>query len=312
MTLKSSVSTKLKVFLFVSCHVVLKLPFKYYQKFYRGFCSDPRYSSFDVDQIFGTRHISFRTLSDISCFVLPNPAYRQILREIGFIVPLNSSASADEILRGQIARILLTPNSELHYYIEKNLAKLDRKYVVGVQVRTGGDLSVVRESGRFLYQDTVFKIGQIVKNVIVQKGWNSSDCVVFLTADSGLAFGRVRHDLIDSVQVVSSEGFKAGHSSVYLASKYHDSFLKRAILDLVLLSQSDFVLYTYGSSYGTLAKRLSLHTNFLVLRNGGVYACNCLLILIVVSVLSLYFLQLLFNQTVHDDSMDFFFLIICP
>ena len=253
------------------------LHFKYYQKFSRGYCNDTRYTSFDVDRIFGMRHISFRILSDLSCLVIPNLSYQQILRNIGFMIPLTLTPSADNILRGQIARILLTPNSELHYYIAKNLVKLDRKHVIGVQVRTGGDLSVVRESGRFLYQQTIFKIGQIVKNVIVKQGWNSSECVVFLTTDSGLAFGRIRHDLMDSVKVVSAEGFRAGHSSAYLSYKHHDEFLKRAILDLVLLSQSDYILYTYGSSYGTLAGRLSLHSHYLILRNNVTSLCICLL-----------------------------------
>ena len=246
---------------------------KTYRSFSRGICQNHRFANSDINRIFGMRHLAFNTLSDLSCLVLRNPAYLQILRKIGFVVPQVLNSDEEHILRGQIARVLLTPNSELHYYIAKNLIQLDRKHVIGVQVRTGGHLSLVRESGRFLYQNTIFKIGQVVKNVIVQQGWNTSECVVFLTADSGLAFTKIRQDLEDSVKVVSTEGYRVGHSSSYLAYKQHNEFLKRAIVDLVLLSQSDFILYTYGSSYGRLARRLCLHSNHLVLQNNITTIC---------------------------------------
>ena len=43
-----------------------------------------QYQSHDIDKIFGKRHLSFTILTDLSCFVLPNPKYQEILKRLGF------------------------------------------------------------------------------------------------------------------------------------------------------------------------------------------------------------------------------------
>ena len=64
-----------------------------------------------------------------------------------------------------------------------------------------------------------------------------------------------------SMNAIQATGYAIGHSSAYFAGgNTHLTYLKRAIMDLVLMSQCDYIIYTRGSSYGQLAMRLGLNT----------------------------------------------------
>lgn len=237
----------------IPINTVVKVPTKMYYRFDRNFCNSTRYASFDVDKIFGIRSLYFQTLSDLSCLVLPNPTYRSVLKELGFVVD-----RGDEILRGQIARILLTPNAELTYFIRQNLQAFDTEHVIGVQVRTGGWLASTLENGSFLRRTAVSKIGEKVLMEMERRQWNQTNCKVFLTSDSNIAVRMITGSLSGKVSVIIPSGYKPGHSSAYLDGRNHHKHLYRAIMDLVLLSQTSPVFWTHGSSYGLLGARLSL------------------------------------------------------
>lgn len=247
--------------------------FRQYTSFPRGFCNSTKYTSNDIVSIFGSKHLSFQILSDLSCLVLQNPAYRSILRRLGFDVPEEAerdspNAELDNYLRGQVARILLTPNAEISQVIRKNLRQMEGfKHVVGAQLRTGGGLAITRENGKFLWITTLSKVGPLLREEIKKRGWREEETALMLSADSGVAYMRVKSSLYEVMKVFTGVGYRAGHSSSYLAHKHHFEYLKRAILDLVLLSQSEFLVITYGSSYGTLAMRLSLHNQAFILTN---------------------------------------------
>ena len=174
----------------------------------------------------------------------------------------------DNYLRGQVARILLTPNAEISHVIRKNLRQMEGfKHIVGAQLRTGGGLAITRENGKFLWITTLSKVGPLLREEIKKKGWSEEETALMLSADSGVAYMRVKSSLHEVMKVFTGVGYRAGHSSSYLAHKHHVEYLKRAILDLVLLSQSEFMVITHGSSYGTLAMRLSLHNQAFILTN---------------------------------------------
>ena len=249
---------------FTAVITIVKVPTKVYFRFDRNFCNNTRYASFDVEKIFGARHLLFQTLSDLSCLVLPNPAYRSVLKELGFVVD-----RGDELIRGQIARILLTPNSELTYFIRQNLQAFDTEHVIGIQVRTGGWLASTLENGSFLRRTAVLGIGEKVLKEMERRQWNQTNCKVFLTSDSNIAVRMITGSLQDRASVIVPSGYKAGHSSAYLDGRNHYTHLYRAIMDLVLLSQTSPVFWTYGSSYGLLGVRLSLGEGY-DLRNSSV------------------------------------------
>lgn len=268
---------------FYNCHnhllielVVNRTRFRYYSTFPRGTCNATKYNSYDILKIFGKHNLSFRTLSDLSCLVLPNPVYRETLRRLGFDVPDKSlidrpNGERDNYLRGQIARILLTPNAEISQAIYRNLRKRGAfQHVMGAQLRTGGSLANTKEWGKFLGLSTLESVGPCVQQELQRRGWEEKETILFLSADSGLAYHRVESSLQGRVKVLTGEGFRAGHSSPYLSGGRHLEYLKRAIMDLVLLSQSEFLIVTYRSSYGTLAMRLALHNQTFILSNPNV------------------------------------------
>lgn len=220
-----------------------------------------KYSSHDVDKIFGKRHISFRILTDLSCFVLPNPKYRDVLKRLGF--DINDTPSDDPIngedymsIRRQIARLLLTPNSEITYVIRKNLQNYQHP-IIGTQIRTGGSLSTSMETHRFLYISSMSYVNQEIKYAMQKYKWAKENVTLFISTDSGV-INRYLRNSYSGMRILDGVGYKCGHSSSYFAGgQRHQQFLKRAILDLVLLSQTDYILFTHGSSYGKLAMRLA-------------------------------------------------------
>lgn len=193
--------------------------------------------------------------------------YRAVLREIGFDVP-ETSEETDHVnyesylrIRSQIARLLFTPNSEIVYLAEQNMRAWKQQYrqqhVVGMQLRTGGYMASTREAARFLFISSLELLYEEVEYVIKKYGWNQEDTILFVSSDSGVMLRMVQQHYEGTMKVVTTVGYRQGHSSPYKNGGKHHVFLKRAILDLLLLSNSDYVLYTHKSSYGKLAMRLS-------------------------------------------------------
>ena len=237
--------------------------FKSYTRFPRGVCSDSRYSSRNVTKIFGNRDLFFNILTDLSCLVLPNPRYRAVLRDLGFILPDQEEEDTvnyekDRLLRSQIARLLFTPNAEITHMVRKNLQQFTRPHVLSVQLRTGGSVSITLETHRFLYISSLSLVHEEIEFVLQKMHWNKSQTILFVSTDSGIIASNMVHRYKDQMLVLQGVGYRNGHSSSYLAAgPKHEQFLKRAILDLTLMTQSDYVLYTHGSSYGKLAMRLA-------------------------------------------------------
>lgn len=221
-----------------------------------------QYQSHDIDQIFGKRHLSFTILTDLSCFVLPNPKYQEVLRRLGFDIresdqynPINEEGYRS--IRRQIARLLLTPNFEISYHIRENLKKFKQRPIVGIQVRTGGYVSTTVETHRFLHISSLRNVDKEINLAAEKYNWNNNSLTLFITTDSAIVNRRM-YTVYGENRIIEGEGYPSGHSSAYLApGPKHYRFLKRAIMDLVLLSQCDYILYTHGSSYGKLAMRLS-------------------------------------------------------
>lgn len=209
----------------------------------------------------------FRILTDLSCVVFDNPRYLAVLRELGFDVPAQTEAS-DTVnyeshlrIRSQIARLLFSPIPEIAYLAEQNVQAWKRQqqgqHIVGIQLRTGGYVASTHESERFLFMSSLSLLYEEVSHLMKKNGWSADDTTLFVSSDSGIVMRAVQQHYESQIRVVNTAGYRQGHSSPYKNAGKHFVYLKRAILDLLLLSNSDFVLYTHKSSYGKLAMRLS-------------------------------------------------------
>lgn len=238
-----------------------------YMSFPRGICNSTRLASHNVSSIFGNRHLSFRILSDLSCVILPNPEYRKTLKRLGFRIddPQYENTGirigeTDRYIRGQIARLLLTPNGELCRALEMNLNQFGSRPSIGIQLRMGGSVSKTMENHRFLYLSSIPFAEEEVKYALKYLHADRKNTTLFVTTDSILVRTRLFSDFHD-MHVLEGKGYAFGHSSAYFAGgNNHLQFLKRAIIDLVLASHCDYIIFTRGSSYGQLAMRLGLNT----------------------------------------------------
>lgn len=213
--------------------------------------------------MFGDHNLEFNMISDISCLVLPNPAYRQVLQSFGFDITNPNLTNlqdyeSDPIIRRQIARLLFTPKGEVARAIRSNLREFQHP-VVGLQVRTGGATARTREHNKFLDVNALQYFHEGIEQFAKKHGWGVENITVFVSTDSY----KVNSKFYQSTQykkIINGVGFQKGHSSPYLVNgKDRMEFMKQAFLDLVLLSQTDHIIYTSGSSYGKLAMRLSFN-----------------------------------------------------
>lgn len=243
------------------------MKFKGYNSFPRGVCNSTKFASRNVTQIFGNRNLSFHILSDLSCVVLDNPQYMEVLRRLGFRIAEAGSSfhditygEAHRLIRGQVARLLLTPNAEISQTIADNLKRFERRPAIGVQLRMGGSVSKTIENHRFLRISSLPFADEEIENALKYLKVDKRNTTLFVTTDSGIVRNRMLQ-MYASMNAIQATGYAIGHSSAYFAGgNTHLTYLKRAIMDLVLMSQCDYIIYTCGSSYGQLAMRLGLNT----------------------------------------------------
>ena len=247
--------------------IVRVLSFKSYISFPRGVCNSTKFASRNVTMIFGNRNLSFRILSDLSCVVLYNPKYLEVLKRVGFHIDDSHSSSRGitygeyhRLLRGQVARLLLTPNAEITQTIMGNLKRFEKRPVIGVQLRMGGSLSKTTEHHNFLDMSSLSFVEREIEYALKFLNVKKRDVTLFVTTDSLIIRNRMLAMYMDMNPIIAN-GYSVGHSSTHFVwGNSHVIYLNRAIMDLILLSQCDYILYTQRSSYGQLAMRLGLNT----------------------------------------------------
>ena len=133
--------------------------------------------------------------------------------------------------------------------------------MIGVQMRLGGSKANYAER-LFLGPKSIAVFLRKIEWYIEKKGWDRKEVVVFVSTDSTFALNEMRKKLDTSTykMVYSVDEFAIGHSAMgktlAYGEKQHDSFMNRAILDLLLLKESDFLIYSQGSSFGLIAYEL--------------------------------------------------------
>ena len=141
-----------------------------------------------------------------------------------------------------------------------NLKRFGNRPSIGIQLRTGGSVSKTMENHRFLYLTSLPFAKEEVEYALKYLKVDRKNTTLFVTTDSILIRSRMFSDFAD-MHVLEGQGYAFGHSSAFFAGgNSHLQFLKRAIMDLVLASYCDYIIFTHGSSYGQLAMRLGLNT----------------------------------------------------
>lgn len=204
------------------------------------------------------------TYSDITSRFLRTDFYRERLVEWGIIPDLNGKmqhARQGSLFRAAILPLIVSPQPYLCQVVNKHIKILRQKKIIGIQMRLGGQKANYNEK-LFLGPKSIAVFLEKVERCIQQKGWKREEVYVFVSTDSTYALNEVKKALnIPAYKMVYSVSeYMIGHSALgktlIYGDKQRDSFMNRAILDLLLLKESDFLIYSQGSSYGLIAYEL--------------------------------------------------------
>ena len=204
------------------------------------------------------------TYSDFSASSL-NPAfYAQPLQRAGLITPGGAAKNGRAVgleMRQTLLRLLFNPSQELCEITNAYIRALQQKTVIGVQLRLGGQRANYVER-QMMPTDTIDTVVQRVQYFLRKKKLGFGDVSVFLSSDSDYALNRLRKYFQQqkAFLVTTVAEFAVGHSAQAKSSNRGKErwagFTKRAIVDMMVLKESDFLIYTKKSSFGKFAHEL--------------------------------------------------------
>lgn len=204
------------------------------------------------------------TYSDVSSSYLNPKFYQKPLEKAG-ILPMSDSFYSSSTLglyfKSVILPLIMNPQPYLCKVINKYIEFFSQKKMIGIQMRLGGSKANYRER-LFLGPKCVDLFIKRVNNVIQEKGWDLKNVAVFVSTDSTFALEAVEKAFNTDNQTIvySVKEYAIGHSALaktaIYSEKMRNAFMNRAIVDLLILKESDYLIYSQGSSYGQMAYEL--------------------------------------------------------
>lgn len=162
-------------------------------------------------------------------------------------------------IRQLLSRALFRLNDELLTKSADVFQEIRNRTSIGVQIRTGGKLANDKEDSIFFSSDKMYRVYAILNTLI--EGINE-DVVIYLSTDSNRVVALLKNEM--HVPVVVAKYYKPSHSTEYRSEDYLQG-LYRGVIDLKVLSQCNFLLTTFTSSFGNLASYLSHSLNKVVM-----------------------------------------------
>ena len=184
---------------------------------------------------------------DLTYSLLSRNNTRERLVTLGLFKTL---PSVDEVIQ-LFTETLFRPNLELRTYIDNFLKDMNALPSIGVQIRTGGKMANVEEENCFFSNETLYRVIDKINEVISEH--DIFDYNLFLSTDSYFVLAAMK-EYFPQLLFTSSK-YEVGHTS--LARNGYKTYAERAIIDLSLLSQCTYLIFTEFSSYGKLSSVLS-------------------------------------------------------
>ena len=200
-----------------------------------------------------------------------NPHYQDQWKR--FHLVSNNATVIPEVVN-LLYEMVMYPRQPLCTIIEDHQMTLLKRFVIGVQVRIGGQQARYKDR-QFLMMDDLPSFYDVIDGVMVNRTLTLDDVFIFLSTDNPLVIQSFRKLYGDSLQTTTE--FEIGHSAPKKnmgPDSVAATHMKRAIVDLLVLQRSDVLITTLESSYGALAaalqrNRLSpVDTQLFVNRNG--------------------------------------------
>lgn len=207
-----------------------------------------------------TDAIHIITYSDLTLASLEPAIYAKDFQALG-LLPTNIEGIKVESLglslRSIWIRLLFNPKEDLCLRINSHLQNLHSRYMIGMQIRLGGNYANFHEKTMMSSKGLMNAI-RIVKEHMQQKGLTEDDVFIFISSDSDMAVNTVR-EKFGSKCVYSADEFHIYHSAHATMKGNKKRWLegiKRGITDMMILKDSDFLVYSVKSSYGKFAHEL--------------------------------------------------------
>ena len=151
-----------------------------------------------------------------------------------------------------LSRGLFKPIAPILSYASDLLKSLRQYTSLGIQIRTGGSLSNDADVTVFFSEATLPRVYQLVKDVVNNE--NLTNVIIFLSTDSNRVIYQSKFHF--AFPIVTADKYKIGHSNS-LRGRVSTSAIERALVDVYVLSNCDFLFTTSTSSFGDLASDLS-------------------------------------------------------
>ena len=203
-----------------------------------------------VDSLYIRKDICQRVLfteDDIQKILLKSEN-RQRLVSLG----LFESLPTDIDVRKLLTYTFFVPKSNLASYSKEFVRNLHKYPSIGVQIRTGGSLASDNEDNVFFSPSTMYRVIDMINKVVTENYIFNYN--LFVSTDSQEVLTELKS--IFPQLIHTSDDFKIGHTS-NLRSSDGSNHGQRALIDLMILSSCDYLIYTEDSSYGRLASVLS-------------------------------------------------------
>ena len=184
---------------------------------------------------------------DLTLRSISNKTTFKTLHKAGFPSEVNDMKTYQKL----VFRILLNPISDIIYDVLAFRRKyFEGKVVIGIQIRCGGTLADSHESTRILDNNQLKRIPERIMERLSYYKVDPASSVLFISTDSTKAFQHIQSQLgKQNFTVLESSMYERGHTT---AAKLSEDHLKRALVDLYLLAESDIILRSH-SSFGLLA-----------------------------------------------------------
>lgn len=196
---------------------------------------------------------------DLTSYVSPS-LYQEALFDNGLVGKKSrytTSVHLGKELRCSLFPLLFNPTPSLCTLINSYIQSMEEYYIIGAQLRFGGSLANLHEK-QFMGRAGLQTASNLIESEISRVG--DRKIALFISTDSSAILKELSAKFKEKVSVVTVKEFQIGHSCKALYKKKKgarwDSFVKRAIVDLMVLKESDYLIVTHRSSFGEYAAEL--------------------------------------------------------
>lgn len=187
--------------------------------------------------------------------LLKKPTVGQKLVDLG----LFDAPPTDVQVRQLFTRALFRLNDNLLQKSSSVINRFKNRTSIGLQIRTGGQLANHKEDTIFFSLDKMYRVYSILDTLL--EGIHE-EVVIFLATDS-----KEIYKLLSSkyhLPIIMASYYSVGHSAD-LRGYGNIDYINRAMIDLQVLSNCDYLLTTFTSSFGNTASYLSHSLNKIIM-----------------------------------------------